>query len=527
MVTLQQSIVKGLRMDINKVAFFTLDQVTTAIEHLRVLAPLKSAGIDVKRYVFDEGFNLESIDPCDMILIQRDFAGNYIKYEELLAYAKRHKKPVVLDLDDNLLELPLSHPDRQTLYYTESLTPLIQSMLEVDAITVTNKLLQKEAEKYNNAVFVLPNFLDDSLWQFKPQRASNNNEDIKILYMGSHSHRPDLDMITGALKSILNVYPNVQFYSYGLPLPKELAEHIRAHHLPTETVEYEKFAKRFNELDMDIAIAPLVSNAFNSYKSPLKFFEYSANALAGVYSDVEPYSSIIEHNKNGLLSKNDILSWVENIELLINNPSLREQLSNQAQELIRTEYLLSKNSYIWREAYENISRLVKETPKSISLSLTQLKDLNLQFAEQNNTKKNELINSQKQIETLQAQNGSLQTQNNSLQTQNDSLHTQNNSLQTQNDSLHTQNKSLQTQNDTLRIQCDTLDLQYVSLETQYATLEQNNDALKTQMVSLEEEKSNLANIIGQLTNEVNAYALSKSWRITRLFRKIKKRLQRR
>ena len=201
-------------MDINKVAFFTLGHHTTAIEHLRVLAPLSNAGFDVKRYVFDDEFDAECINPYDIIVIQRDSAKNYSKYEELIAYAKQHNKPVILDLDDNLLKLPLSHPDRQSLYYTDSLLPLIQSMAEVDTITVTNEALQNEVKKYNDNVFVLPNYLDDYLWRFQAPKVSDNNDEIKILYMGSHSHRPDLDMIADALEIILNVYPNVNLYSF-------------------------------------------------------------------------------------------------------------------------------------------------------------------------------------------------------------------------------------------------------------------------------------------------------------------------
>ncbi len=478
-------------MEINKIAFFTKDYLTTAIEHLRVLAPLTSTGMKVKRYVFDAVFKLESIEPCDIIVIQRDFAGNYLQYEELMSFAKQHRIPVVLDLDDNLLALPLSHPDRQSLCYTESLTPLLQSMAEVDAITVTNKALQEEVKQYNDTVFVLPNYLDESIWQFKPQKTSNNNEVIKILYMGSHSHRPDLDMIANALEIILNIYPNVQFYCYGLALPKTLTQHIRAHHLPAETVEYKKFAKLFNGLDMDIAIAPLVSNTFNSYKSPLKFFEYSANAFASVFSDVEPYNSIIKHKKNGLLSKNNTLSWVENIELLINDSALREQISKQAQELIRTEYLLSKNSYKWREAFNSISRLAKDTQKNISLSLKQLKDINLQFVERSKSNEKELFNSQEQVDTLQKEYAALEKQKNTLQKEYAAIEKQKNTLQ-----------------------------------KKYVALEEQKNTLQTQIVSLEGEKSELFNRIGQLTSEINAYALSKSWRITRLFRKIKKHFQR-
>lgn len=397
MVGLSLSDEKVRDMDKLTVAFITKLEITTAIEHLRVLAPLKSAGVNVNRYFVDRDFDFNKIKPCQVIVIQRDFASDYYSYQKLLDYAKRQNIPVVLDLDDNLLELPLDHPDRKALYYTESLLPLLQSMIEVDAITVTNHVLQKEIQKFNPAVFVLPNYLDDNIWQMKAPKLPNSNSEIKMLFMGSHTHRVDLDMIAKPLELLLNVYPFLKFYAYGIELPKNLKNHRRALHIPSATMVYTDFANHFRDLDMDIAIAPLVENKFNDYKSPLKFFEYSAIGVPGVYSNVGPFARIIEREKTGLLADNIQEDWIAQLETLIKDNNLRYELALNAQEKIRTEHLLSKNARKWLTVYKAVLNLQKENNESFLLPLSQLRDINLQITQVQKNKENILNKLQKQI----------------------------------------------------------------------------------------------------------------------------------
>ena len=54
----------------------------------------------------------------------------------------------------------------------------------------------------------------------------------------------------------------------------------------------------------DVAVAPLHDTAFNRCKSDLKFLEYAALGLPGIYSDVVPYKHAVRHEETGLLTEN-------------------------------------------------------------------------------------------------------------------------------------------------------------------------------------------------------------------------------
>ena len=521
-------LLKEARMAIKNVAFFTNTEIRSAIEHLRVLAPLQSVGVEVTRYILTNNFDFDDVKPCQIIIIQRELAGNYLQYKRLVDFSNQIGVPIILDLDDNLLELPANHPDRLSHYYTDSLLPLLQSITDVDAITVTTKTLQKELSKYNKSVYLLPNYVDDSLWKFKAPKSHSNDDDLKIIYMGSQSHKPDFDLVANALEIVLNIYPRLSLYAYGVQLPDSLQNHPKAYYIPSETIDYESFASYFHAKEMDIAIAPLSTTSFNNYKSPLKFYEYSVNGLPGVYSKVGPYIDAIEHGKTGLLSDNETNEWVKHLEALITDADLQKRIVNQAQEKIRSENLLSKNSYRWLEVYEEI--LINRTNplSSITLSLPQLSEINVQIFEATEEKR-------KLIKELTADNNSLNVMVSELKEQN----AQNDALtkeqaeridaltKEQAERIDALTKEQAERIDALtKEQAERIDALTKEQAERIDALTKEQEALKTakddHIAKLVNESSMWKAEASRLTEEINDYVLSTSWRITRVFRKIKK-----
>ena len=103
-------------------------------------------------------------------------------------------------------------------------------------------------------------------------------------------------------------------------------------------IKYYKFEKNYKtyrnkiiELNWDIGIAPLEDNEFNNCKHYNKFIEYSSLGIAGIYSNVTPYKEIILERETGLLSENNSKSWIEMIELYIEDSNLLDKIVKQSQ----------------------------------------------------------------------------------------------------------------------------------------------------------------------------------------------------
>jgi GT2 family glycosyltransferase len=340
---------------LNKIVLYTPYAWDRSLPIIRILGPLEMTGFQVI-----QGNDWETcetfpnrVDDADLVVIQRDFPRDQAVYEEILQKARSAGKKVIFDLDDLLLELPADHPDRGIDYYTAAAVPMVKAIVEADAVTVSSAGLVEYIRPYNPNVRLLPNYLDDRLWrldapELKPEKAS-----VVIGYLGGNSHLPDLSAITPALVSILAHFTDrVILRVWGCQLPPELAAMSNVEKGPFFPA-YADFASHAREISCDLVIAPLNDNLFNRCKSSIKFFEYSALGVPGIYSRIAPYEIVVTDGENGLLA-GTLEEWEEDLSRLIEDPGLRYRLACGAQDSLREKWLLSQHAHLWAEAYGDI-----------------------------------------------------------------------------------------------------------------------------------------------------------------------------
>ena len=485
---------------IKNIAYFFHSSPEDTLSYHRLIGPAQHLGLNVIRGFNDGEINVESVSEGDIVVIQRDFSRFYDEYERIITLARKEKKPVVLDFDDLLIELPEEHPDRQNIYYTDALLPMLQALIEVDLVTVTTATLKEQIYKYNRNVRVLPNFLNDALWRLrKPTISSDLDQPITIGYMGGNSHAPDLRMITPIVLELIERYPSrLQFHFLGIVPPAEIASLSQVKFVSLQNYDYPKFAAAFQKQSANIFIAPLVENLFNSCKSAIKFLEYSALGVPGVFSDIQPYSSVITNGYDGYLASTSN-EWLEYLSELIENPERRIEIASNAQETTRSKWLLSKNAHLWLEAYQEAT--VRKPPKrSISPMITTLRSFNSQIGELN-TKRD------KQIQTQSAQI---------------TEHEQQAQL------LTSQVAEIEQQTQVLSAQVTDRDRQIQALTAQVTERDQQIQALSAQMTERDLQIQALSAQVTERDQQVQALSAqlweittSKVWRLALVFRRIR------
>lgn len=324
---------------------------------IRVIEPQTMAGMKViKGNDWKEGKTQvypERLASADLVVIQRDFPIFSDEYKRVISTAHTLNKPVVYELDDLLIDLSPDHPD--VLHFLKSRPALIEAAIDADAITASSQALCDQLRNFNLNTYLLPNFLVDRFWDSIPRPHANQQaKPVIIGYLASHSHQPDLEMILPALEAILEqMGDKVELMVWGLRPPSPLLEKVNVKWTHPYLLDYSEFARYFIEQKFDIAIAPLQDNQFNRCKSALKFLEYSALGIAGVYSRLGPYEDIVVHAQNGFLASN-LEEWVHFLTLLVENADLCEKMGQQAQETVKENWLLSQNSYRWFDVYKKI-----------------------------------------------------------------------------------------------------------------------------------------------------------------------------
>ena len=335
-----------------KISVFLLEDQRQACPTIRLFSPLGkleeqgrvslATGTQVDGR--DVDVRLEVVVDSDIVIIQRQAARTELA-SHIFKLTDRLGKRVIIEMDDLLINTPESHVHAK---YLEDIRPgLMESMNRADAVTCSTALLRRELSQYARRVFVLPNLIDKDIWSKGNLREDTGGDRVIIAYAGTPTHFDDLEMITPAIKVILEKYGDRVTFRFWGCITEELLSLKGVEFVEELIPDYRAYARALTASDTDIAICPLEENSFNACKSNIKFLEFAACGIPGVFSRIQPYSSSVEHLKTGLLADNSIESWSSSLDLLIANHALRADIGRNAYKKISQDYILEPNLYRW------------------------------------------------------------------------------------------------------------------------------------------------------------------------------------
>ncbi len=300
----------------------------------------------------------------DVVIIERAWKPGITLHqaEALVNQVRKDRAHLVYTIDDNLLdleEMPL--PARMAVRYF---------CRAADGILVSTQALKERLSRLSRNIFVIPNMLDERLFihplsdaDGAPPRSidAKPGEPLRIGFMGTFTHDADLMCILQALRTILRKHnPDVELQLLGGIANPALVKAFQGLpfqllHLPPGDIAYPNFIPWMRRnLRWDLGLAPLEDTRFNLCKSDIKFLDYSALCIPGVYSRVSSYEATIQHLETGWLAENTIAAWVEALDALLSDVKLRTRLAHNAQEVVTSRRTLQNNTHLWREAIQTI-----------------------------------------------------------------------------------------------------------------------------------------------------------------------------
>lgn len=292
----------------------------------------------------------EALSGADAVLIQRFFPlpATADMVEKIFAAGV----PVIYDMDDPIIDVVEGDPCYKDIALCR---PYAMDVLRrADAVFVSTDTLRESFSKTASNIAVLPNLVDLRLFA-APVILPDVVTRIGIL--GTGTHGADLALVEGALRKLLQRHQGkVEVVVMGMQAAG--AETIPGLRYLDYVADYESYAAKLRELGLHIALVPLRDIPFNRGKSNIKWLEYSACGIAGIYSKVEPYRCV-RHGETGLLVDNTEEAWLAAIESLIEQPERRMALAQAAQREVFERYALQTNVQRYAEAY----RAVLEQPR--------------------------------------------------------------------------------------------------------------------------------------------------------------------
>jgi hypothetical protein len=317
--------------------------VHSATFQIRIRNPLEEQGFKVipaDDYRCAPRLLAQVVANASSVITQRAIKKRCKLYATLLELARHHGVPVIFDTDDLLIDVPESHPDH-AVYQRRKLHAL-KPLLDADLAVASTPELAKYLAPFQETL-VLANQLPAALWRTRGSSSSDSSDatprpELTIGYVGTRTHAADLQMVENAILRVLEQRsPAVGFLSVGVPLSPKLRGHRHARVLmPAKSIQhdYSEFARFALTLSIDVGIAPLLDTPFNRCKSDLKFLEYAAMGVPGVFSALPPYRRI-RHGANGFLATNR-RQWEDCLNELLNSADLRRKVAASAGEELAT-----------------------------------------------------------------------------------------------------------------------------------------------------------------------------------------------
>ena len=319
--------------------------------------------------------------------------------------------PVILDIDDHF-KLGNDHPMSLTAKRERWHEPIINHLKRADYVTTTTPIFANILKKYNPNVAVFPNAIDPNEAQFAVPK-TEGGERLRVGSICGSSHLKDLELINGIAKQINK--DKVQFVLCGFDtrgnrtIYKEDGTSETRPIRPEESVwcdygriftdnynnvseAHKKFLFEYNAYiddpftnepyrrmwtrdisnyathyaNVDVLIAPLKENEFNSVKSELKEIECGFTHTAFIGQNFGAYTinlvPMIEKggkiNENGTALLVDTAKnhkqWAKYINKLADDREMLKKLQDNLYNFVKDRYSLETVCKQRMELYKKI-----------------------------------------------------------------------------------------------------------------------------------------------------------------------------
>lgn len=242
---------------------------------------------------------------------------------------------IIAFCDDDLLHRPDSQPD---LSWRRN--GLIKALSQSDVLISSSDYLLNQMSGYTKggrAVRIDTVVKPEEILEREFETVSN--EEIKMVYAAGAQHELLFQQyVLPALKEIASASSqklSITFISVH-PDCGELNSLMEVNYLSgMPLLEYRKYME---EQRFDLGFSPLSDSNFTKCKYFNKYLEYTLSGVVGIYSNVEPYTFVVQDGYNGFLADNTVESWMEKLTVAIENRDLRQECAKNAQTHVKNNF---------------------------------------------------------------------------------------------------------------------------------------------------------------------------------------------
>ncbi|HRJ23412.1 MAG TPA: glycosyltransferase [Thauera sp.] len=308
--------------------------------HYRVLQPLEAllSNARVSGGAATDPLPLARMvaDEFDTLIFQRPHTAPVLR--AMHQYRQLSSALRIFEVDDLLTDVPESSPHARD-FGPDTIALFKQALGLCNRLVVPTEALAQAYGQLVDEVRVVPNYLPKRVWNtLTPARRSGNRP--RVGWAGSISHLGDLALLTDVVKTLANEVDWVFLGTCSRDMLPYISEKKAA-------VSFSQYPAALASMGLDLAIAPIASNAFNEAKSNLKLLEYGILGYPVVCSDIGPY-------RQGLPVKrvtNTPQAWIAAIRERIHDTDAARQEGIALRAQVRQHWMLDDHLDEWLAAW--------------------------------------------------------------------------------------------------------------------------------------------------------------------------------
>lgn len=282
-------------------------------------------------------------------IIWTSYIDEPIGYVQMAFWGEKNNCKIVADIDDNVWQLDPANPVFNSYHPgSEKLHTLSSIMEHVEWVTVSTMPLKRTVVRLNgrkhDKTIVLPNYIDLTAYDID-KTIKNKKDKLTILHAGSSTHFKDLTEggFVSGMTRILKENPHVEFVTIGNWIPQlQTLWGPQYRQIMGKPDVYEWISDLWPKIIgmTDITVAPLKDDPHTRCKSGIKFLEFSAGKVPGVYQDMDQYRDhLLMSWDRGLLAGD----WFTQLNRLVKDEKLRLSMGQKAYEYVKDNHTIQGN----------------------------------------------------------------------------------------------------------------------------------------------------------------------------------------
>jgi GT2 family glycosyltransferase len=216
----------------------------------------------------------------------------------------------------------------------ETRTHMRRCLAHCDRLVVSTEPLAEFARHMVDDIRIVPNRVEWARWEGIASKRRAGRKP-RVGWAGAFQHAGDLALVEEAIRQTCD---EVEWVFFGM-CPPALAPYIHESH---GWVDFDHYPAKLASLNLDLAIAPLVQDAFNDAKSNLRLLDYGVLGWPVVCSDVTPYRGAPVTRVT-----NTTEAWVSAIRDHVNNLDDAEKAGDVLRDWVMADYILEDHVDDW------------------------------------------------------------------------------------------------------------------------------------------------------------------------------------